>query len=275
MHADVHRPFTTVNPLAHTWQTRGLDWLLLPHDVPQQVPVASQPPQRGDNAQAQVARQPRHQSGQQSALTRQAPVSNQAQQSASPRHSAPQANAQRENIAADPALPLQRAFSGTLPPIWAERLAATRRGLIVWTYAELGQDLLGVQSEALAARRAFLGQLLKDMNNPAGTHTFWPVMLPQALPAQSGESFVPNADAFWSGMTKLGARAVVAMGEAAVQALDLPEPLPLMQQMRYNGTLVLSVSDVAELLANNTLYRTMLTYVRTFLGPLIARAYPD
>ena len=177
-------------------------------------------------------------------------------------------------------LPAQRTISGSLPPIWAERLAATRRGLIVWTYADLGQDLLGVQSEGLAARRAFLGQLLKDMNNPAGTHTFWPVSLPQGQAVQAGQvapggPSVPNADAFWAGMGKLGARAVVAMGAPAVQALDLPEPLPFMQQTRYNGVLVLSVSDVGDLLANNALYSAMLTYVRTFLAPLIARAYPD
>ena len=193
-----------------------------------------------------------------------------------PQFAASQRPAQADE-APEPVLPAQRAISGNLPPVWAERLAATRRGLIVWTYADLGQDLLGVQSEGLAARRAFLGQLLKDMNNPAGTHTFWPVSLPQGQAGQVGPDipFLPNADAFWSGLAKLGARAVVALGDPAVQALDLPEPLPLMQQTRYSGTMVLAVSDVADLLANNILYRTMLTYVRTFLGPLIAQAYPD
>ena len=266
MHADVHRPFTSVSPLAHTWQPRGLDWLLLPHDVTLPSPATAQLRQGSNPQQSQPARQ----------SVRQAVPPRRVRE---PQAVATQAPAQREDTSPGPHLPVQRVLSGTLPPIWAERLAATRRGLIVWTYAELGQDLLGVQSEGLAARRAFLGQLLKDMNNPAGTHTFWPVTLPQD-PGQSGAQpsgapFVSNADAFWTGVGKLGARAVVALGEPAVQALDLPAPLPLMQQTRYNGALVLPVRDVAELLANTVLYRTTLTYVRTFLGPLIASAYTD
>ena len=160
--------------------------------------------------------------------------------------------------------------------MWAQRLNATRPGLIVWTYAALGQDLLGVQSEGLDKRRAFLSQLLRDLNHPGGTHTFWPVILPES--AEPNAPFTPDADSFWAGMARLKARAVVALGDDAVQALGLPQPLGFMQQTIYRGALVLSVWDVADLLlgeASRSKYRSMLDYVRRFLSPIIARAYPD
>ena len=156
-----------------------------------------------------------------------------------------------------------------MPDVWAKRLGATRPGLIVWTYAALGGDLLGVQSAGLDQRRTFLGTLLRDLNHPAGTHTFWPVM----LPADNDAAFAPNPQAFWAGMARLGARAVVVMGDTAVQALGLPTPLEFMQQTRHNGALVLSVWDVADLLGNKGRYSSMLTYVRTFLRPLLSRMY--
>ena len=171
---------------------------------------------------------------------------------------------------------MARPVARELPRVWAERLATTRRGLIVWTYAALGQDLLGVQSEGLDKRRAFLGQLLRDLNHPGGTHTFWPVTLPASTDANA--PFAPNANAFWAGMAKLGARAVVALGDDAVQALALPEPLGFLQQTIHRGALVLSVWEVADLLhgeASAGKYNSMLDYVRRFLSPIIARAYPD
>ena len=254
MNADVYQAFTQINPVARVWQPRGLNWLLLPHERAQAIQQAApaQRPQFQSRPQAPNAPNT-------SARLEPAPQSPDPPRETSPQRPVPVRN-----------LPTQ------LPPAWAQRLQATRRGLIVWTYAALGQDLLGVQSEGLDKRRAFLSQLLRDLNHPGGTHTFWPVILPES--AEPNAPFTPDADSFWAGMARLKARAVVALGDDAVQALGLPQPLGFMQQTIYRGALVLSVWDVADLLlgeASRSKYRSMLDYVRRFLSPIIARAYPD
>ena len=142
------------------------------------------------------------------------------------------------------------------PAIWRERLNATRRGLVAWTYAGLGQDLLGEKTDGLDDRRAFIGRLLHDMNHPAGTHTFWPVCLPI-------EGVMTSApEIFWSGIALLGARFVMVFGEDAVTSLALPAPLSVFQQTMWRGVLISTFPGVDTLLRDEANYSAMLSMVR-------------
>ena len=157
------------------------------------------------------------------------------------------------------------------PAPWRERLAASRPGLVAWTYWNLGRDLCGAQDEQRQARRAFLQRLLGDLGHPAGTHTFWPACLPRgdADDAPDAENYAPHADAFWSGVSTLGARGVVVMGSAAAKALALPGGLRPLQQTRHRGHLIWVLWDVEYLLHEEQRYGAMLAFLRQALRHVI------
>lgn len=82
---------------------------------------------------------------------------------------------------------------------------------VIWTYWELGGDMLGTPS---AARRAFLQQLIQLMRLPRGSIGFWPVCVPE------GEQLVPDVSRFWQGVTRHGALHVCSFGEQATALLQ-------------------------------------------------------
>ncbi len=163
------------------------------------------------------------------------------------------------------------------PPIWRERLRHAKAGRALWTYWSLGTDLCGTPD---ARRREFFRRLLTDLAHPAGTHTFWPCALPQAgEPADLPEEFqtaaapaggmLPAPDVFWAGVRALKARAVIIMGSAALKAVALPAPLPLMGQTLYRGCLVWVIRDVDFLLDQPQYYGATLEFLRQNLQRVI------
>lgn len=103
------------------------------------------------------------------------------------------------------------------PKVWQDLFAKTRRGLIAWTYPELGRDLLSTsqadmeteESARRAARSKVLQGLVSALKNPAGTHTFWPCFLDSRL----------EPELFWSGARALGCRGVIILGTDCAAAL--------------------------------------------------------
>lgn len=258
--------FADMNPLGALWQNHGLRCLLLPDDVPPERSFSaalSQPPRR------------RQQPGRPAPP----PASARVFDPAHPPRSAEPARPPRAENAPAPAQSAARndGRRQPLPPHawpapWQKRLAATRPGLVVWTYWNLGRDLCKVEKEAgrRLERSAFLNRLLKDLNHPAGTHTFWPACLPvQDGPEAEADNFAPHADAFWSGVHTLGARGVVVMGSAAVRALALPGGLRPLQQTRRHGHLVWVLWDVEYLLHEEQRYTAMLAFLRQALRPVV------
>lgn len=297
--------FADLNPLGALWQRRGLHCLLLPEDAPASCSLCRDP-------MIDTRPAPKKHPGPAAAPTaRPAPAAeghaaraagNDARQQ---EHAERQArNARADRAAAQPALSRPDPSQGEdawrpLPPHvwpapWRERLAATRPGLVLWTYWKLGQDLDGPPGEGQDARRAFLRRLLADLGHPGGTHTFWPACLPMApalrpgppetsrdappaLPApptsagpgtaaRHGDAVAAaHPDAFWSGVSRLGARGVVVMGSAAVKALALPGNLRPLQQTRHRGHLVWVLWDVDYLLHEEQRYAAMLAFLRRAL----------
>lgn len=295
--------FAPVNPLAAPWQARGLDWLLMPEDLPPELSLCAMPdavpaaPVRRPQPAAPRAPRPvrplpsqLQQEGQGSAsaapaqAVRQggAPVASPALAAPAPeqrRPSRPQAAEQAPETAA-PVRSWRSLPPHVWPAVWQERLSRTRQGRVVWTYWNLGPDLCEAQAPGKAQRSAFFRRLMQDLAYPAGTSTFWPACLPDpdAMPASpapaEGEDrprYQPNADVFWSGVQALHARAVVVMGSVAARALGLPAGVRPLQQLRHRGTLVWVLWDVEFLLDEPQRYAAMLAFVRRALQQISRR----
>lgn len=295
--------FAPVNPLAAPWQARGLDWLLMPEDLPPELSlcvmpdaVPAAPVRRPQPAAPRAPRPVRplpsqlQQEGQGSAsaapaqAVRQggAPVASPAPAAPAPeqrRPSRPQAAEQAPETAA-PVRSWRPLPPHVWPAVWQERLSRTRQGRVVWTYWNLGPDLCEAQAPGKAQRSAFFRRLMQDLAYPAGTSTFWPACLPDpdAMPASpapaEGEDrlrYQPNADVFWSGVQALHARAVVVMGSVAARALGLPAGVRPLQQLRHRGTLVWVLWDVEFLLDEPQRYAAMLAFVRRALQQISRR----
>lgn len=300
--------FAPVNPLAAPWQARGLNWLLMPEDLPPELSlcvmpdaVPAAPVRRPQPAAPRAPRPVRplpsqlYQDGQGGAPAAPAQAVRQgAAPAASPAPSAaaPAAPVQEQRRPARPQPEEQAPEAAApvrnwrpLPPhvwpaVWQERLSRTRQGRVVWTYWNLGPDLCEAQAPGKAQRSAFFRRLMQDLAYPAGTSTFWPACLPDpdAMPAPlspaGGEDrphYQPNADVFWSGVQALHARAVVVMGSVAARALGLPAGVRPLQQLRHRGTLVWVLWDVEFLLDEPQRYAAMLAFVRRALQQISRR----
>lgn len=295
--------FAPVNPLAAPWQARGLDWLLMPEDLPPELSlcvmpdaVPAAPVRRPQPAAPRAPRPVRplpsqlQQEGQGSAsaapaqAVRQggAPVASPAPAAPAPeqrRPARPQAAEQAPEAAA-PVRSWRPLPPHVWPAVWQERLSRTRQGRVVWTYWNLGPDLCEAQAPGKAQRSAFFRRLMQDLAYPAGTSTFWPACLPDpdAMPASPAPAeredrprYQPNADVFWSGVQALHARAVVVMGSVAARALGLPAGVRPLQQLRHRGTLVWVLWDVEFLLDEPQRYAAMLAFVRRALQQISRR----
>lgn len=245
--------FADLSFAAALWQGRGLRYLAAPADLPPELSVCAAPPAARP---AVAAGRPPRPAG---------------------RAATPERRPQRPPREEPPAAPAAGGRwrplpHAELPEPWRRRLAATRPGLVAWTYWNLGPDLAAADNDrreesgaqARAARRAFLGRLLRDLAHPAGTHTFWPVCLPEA----AGPPFAAHPDAFWSGAVHLGCRAVIVMGSAAVRALGLPGAARPLGQLRWRGQLVLVLRDVDALAQDMSRYGPTLAFLRQGLGPV-------
>lgn len=261
--------FADLSFTAALWRGRGLGWLTASADLP---PGLSLTQEAAPPAAAPAARSGRPASPPASRAARQPrPAARQEQEGPPPHAGAPAgASARWRPLAAD-----------ALPHAWQKRLAATRPGLVAWTYWNLTQDLSAAGGsageedaggEARSARRAFLGRLLRELAHPAGTHTFWPACMPGAARADAAggdaPDFAAHPEAFWSGAAHLGCRAVIVMGSAAVRALGLPGTARPLSQLRWRGQHVLVLWEVDSLAQDAARFGPTLAFLRQALGPV-------
>ena len=266
--------FADLSFTAALWRGRGLCWLTAGADLPPGLSLTAEAPASAA-APSPAARSGRPASPPASRAvrpSRPAAREEQARERAAPQAGAPAGTSPRWRPLAPEALPQG----------WQNRLAATRPGLVAWTYWNLAQDLSATGgsapgedagAEARALRRSFLGRLVRELAHPAGTHTFWPACMPQAQGApvpEAGPDFAAHPEAFWSGAAHLGCRAVIVMGSAAVRALGLPgNALPL-SQLRWRGQHVLVLWEVDTLAQDAARFGPTLAVRRQALGPVTA-----
>lgn len=176
-----------------------------------------------------------------------------------------------------PAVPLQTARpaawrsvpAAQWPENWKKRLGATKKGRIAWTYWNLGFDLEAVAcgKEEAAKRKCrgeFLRSIFQDLGYPAGTHTLWPVCLPD----DDGNA---NPDIFWSGGRELGFRGVVIMGSAAARPLLQRQGLKPLTQLRHAGQSVWILWEIDHLATAPEIYQRALVFLRPALRNFLQR----
>jgi hypothetical protein len=222
--------FETLDFHGALWRGQGIDWLLLPDEPAQPwfVPAA-----------------------------RQRPVSSCARQKPGPAR-------QKKDQQQDTAGP---AVWRPVPPkhwpaCWQERLAATKRGRVVWTYRELGEDICRKPD---ARRRDFFQRLIADLAHPAGTHTFFPACLPQAGTRPVSSAVTRDAGIFWSALRQLGARGVLVMGAGALKILGLEKDMPLWDMARKHDFFAWRLPEADVVVNDEKLYFTLLEFLRSAL----------
>lgn len=172
---------------------------------------------------------------------------------------------------------------GAWPEDWQSLYHKTRPAPLVWTYQELGQDLLG---EGNPQRSSLLKSLIQSLRLQKGTSTFWPLSLSSPLPASaaqqkavspslteanaSGEKAIAHSpDAYWfsAGVQLLQPKALLLFGIDAVRLTGTPLSLhlPFTQEL-HSGVLWILLPDFPALIASESLAQKTSTYLRTALS---------
>jgi hypothetical protein len=149
-----------------------------------------------------------------------------------------------------------------------------RPSATVWTYFNLGLDMLGLEAGAApsAQRRTLFRTLIRGLGWPPGSITFWPMAAPAAVgaaapasqrtrrPAASGRAVVPapaaEPDLFWRGVAEIearfvlcfGARALATVYSGATHHVDLAAPSPDTGVYTVDGVTLLALPEPSELL---------------------------
>lgn len=239
--------FAPVNPQAKLWQAAGLNKILVPEDflLERKAPLVQKPenrlPKRTGSHVCQAPAQAR-------------PVA-----AISPQT--------QKNGAWQP-MPVEN-----WPASWRERLGATRKASFVWTYQELGQDLTSAggptqenpqAAEKRFARGNFLRSIFRQLAFPPGSHSFWPVTMPETAAAANSLEH----DLFWSGIMELGCGCLIIFGSAAAKIALPDKAVKPLSTFRESGVLALVLWDINGLVERPQKHAELLEYLRRFLMPI-------
>lgn len=181
----------------------------------------------------------------------------------SPLSSITSCNTSENAVAAFTASPAPSIDASLVPDEWQKLLARTPAAPVLWSYDELGLDLVGKGSpERSACLRTIIGRL----SLPKGSSAFWPYSLPDA-----GGSLRINLNAYHFGLSRLHPSVIVLLGMDAVKAVSpiLTLHIPFMQQV-HEGRLHILLPDFTQLQANVSLLDSACTYLRSALSTLSA-----
>lgn len=158
------------------------------------------------------------------------------------------------------------------PSQWRDFLARQRKGKFTWTYWNLGADLLKINpinndDEQRAARGNLLRKIFADLALPPGSHTFWPVGLPDS---ESG-GISANREVFWSALPILESRGVIIMGSLAARALLDNGNLRPLANLRNKGQLVWILWEIDSIVQTPEFYNKAITFLRQSLAPFCRR----
>ena len=157
-------------------------------------------------------------------------------------------------LGAPGALPVDR-----WPSSWLalkDRRPLPQRPLVLWTYAGLGEDLVGAPDED---RRRVIVRMLTELRHPAGTHVFWPFSL-------AGEGLSAEASLFWSGVTLLDPRVILLFGSDTRDALNMPKSLLPFCQERIHGRLIIQLPRPQALAADESAFRQAQAFLARILS---------
>jgi len=152
------------------------------------------------------------------------------------------------------------------PAVWGDLFTRTAAGSpLLWTYWALGDDLCGKPDDT---RRQLLRRILGALAMPRGTHSFWPVALPDEA---SGGDLVANGPVFHAALHRLAPRCVLLMGSRALKAVAPGLQLRPFQQVNHQGRLFIVLPDMDMLLQDPSRADAVVAYLRPTLMPFARR----
>jgi hypothetical protein len=172
------------------------------------------------------------------------------------------------------------------PDIWQTLLTRTEPAPLVWTYAELGEDLIGFGNKA---RSACLRRIIGALQLPKGSSSFWPVCLNspvedaafiKKLPFEGSKDtlqetdvdtpyFGENVSFFQAGLHFLAPRIVIMLGSAALALSGVNISMVPFTQQIYKGALYVLLPDFAEILSKPSSQEDVISeFLRTALAKM-------
>lgn len=163
------------------------------------------------------------------------------------------------------------------PDPWRQLIRKTHPAPVIWTYPELGSDLLGMTDPASAQRSAFLRTLIGSLAMPKGTNAFWPFCFAKTADPLDSDTFQAptpsetssdNSDQtsisyFQKGLTLLRPTVVILIGESCLGQTRVPLSLstPFTQQV-HQGTLFILLPEFPALIENRSLANQCVIFLR-------------
>lgn len=148
------------------------------------------------------------------------------------------------------------------PEPWQKAFAKSRPAPIVWTYAELGEDLLLMGSPM---RSQILRTIISTLDLKKGRSAFWPI----TVPSLTGKTAPANMDIFHSGLDELGARLLICFGKKALsKTAYFTETQREFQEIVAAGRLILLLPDINTLFGNLALLESIAIFLRTAIAKL-------
>ncbi|MCC8194951.1 MAG: hypothetical protein LIP28_09935 [Deltaproteobacteria bacterium] len=148
------------------------------------------------------------------------------------------------------------------PSPWADWFARISPAPVLWSYHELGADLLGpVRS---SDRSDFFKKLIGELQLPKGSSVFWPSAMP--LAAKDGGELAADAVIFSAGIRRLKPQVVVVFGERALEDIGLSGSIRPFRQELIEGKLVLGLPEIAALLRNSGQRASAVSLLRAVLS---------
>lgn len=257
-------------PLARAWLNAGLESLLVGEARAAELRRAEAPAAAPEKARASAPREERGPA--------RAPRAPQAPAPRDARPSRPVAPESAGRPAATPAVPSPESAvpadpralpPAAWPPAWQalrKRRPLPPRPMVVWSYAGLGDDLMG---QADPVRQQIIARMITALQHPGGTHVFWPYALPDAPDPQNDDS-APSL--FWSGVALLKPRALLVFGREARDALGLPAHLEPYCQERIDARQVIVLPPPLALADNDETFRRAQVFLARLLRPYVRSA---
>lgn len=144
---------------------------------------------------------------------------------------------------------------------WAACFAKASPAPIVWTYRELGGDLLG--SNRVPERGALFRNLIGALGLPKGSSAFWPCAVPRPGQPEETPASCASPAVYAAGLRLLAPRFVVLFGREALEDVGLPaERFSFFQHSIVDGKLVIVLPSAASLLSNSAQQTTTVSLLR-------------
>jgi hypothetical protein len=161
----------------------------------------------------------------------------------------------------EPAAPAGAGSSGlkitedTLPEPWKKILARLAPAPLIWTYVELGWDLL---VEGDARRRELLRKLILGLRLRQGSSAFLPLKVPGASP----EEAAGEKDVFSWFLERLGGKIVILLGKDTLEQSPYAGlGLTYFRETLIRGRIILSLPGLNELSEDEAKLEATLAYL--------------